>query len=610
MTATRRHALAALALAAAAAGPAAAYPEPAQERPEPPRRTLPFPQEYDRPENSAGPVLRECEAGRILIGSLDAPRERGGLFSRDLREAPSFDGLPVQAPGFFRMQRAEDAIDYTRGRHGVLGSRDPYLLRGQVLTRTYKEKRPYWVPPGVTTDRIFAAGSISRTPFVRMEMGPRDFMRHLRGEDAHLTLILENPTDYFIPDLQVRLLAEPEHSTFPLERRMALEQGWEWEVHLTTDLGPLQSRQFRLRLPGKADPRVYREVESDVLAARRWPYPPLAADHPVRPELGKAGADLARLMPRRRLLITAGDITGCGSSPYPVVVRVDRSFRSFGSTLDGFDLEVLSAWSDVKTKRFRGLLNKHAPELPESLPPLLTAALHARDNRVPVQSRPGGYDSYDAMAHYLYGAIANADHGHTGFSSAADEPGADMDALARSEGLELPPVRRQELRDRLGKVFAGRALRGLSPEAAAGAPHAYPPEDDRLPADVHDGIYRPANDHVGFKAQLRENRQVRLQKLHVRYAEEAAGAAPKAAGGTSNAAGPKAAAPKAAAAPRSRATPAAPPRERSAAPPRSTPKPAAPKRAAAPPPEPEEVPEPASATDTKLGDFEDDFSDF
>ncbi len=490
---------------------------PAQEEPAMPRVTEEHPRNYSRPPGAAGPVLSECESPRILIGNLKMPRERGGIFGKDSRPVASFDGMPVETPGFFRMMRAEDGIGTSRGPGGILGLKDPMILRGHLITRKYKEARPAWVTPGLMTERLFTAGAMKRVPFVRLLMKPREFLKHLRGEEAHLTLELQNPTRYDIPDITVRLFAETKASSFPMERRIALEEGWEYERVFKVDLGSLDRQKFRVHLPGKTDPRVYREIEAATVGGKRWPYPGLRVNDPTRQTMLDAGDDFERLLPHRTLLITAGDIQGCGAAPYPVIVRHERMFRSFGTLLDGLDLEIMAAWNKADTLQFQKLVRQNASEFPEALPGLIAAALKAKSRRVPVQRRPGGYDEFDAMAMYMYGSIADPSEGYTGFDDSDDAPLKPADHLYRHEGTRLPPTQREELRSRVKSIFARRSLRGLGPAASKGGPHDYPGEDDRLPESVRKSIYEPVNDWVTTERRIRSNREIRNRRNRSRY---------------------------------------------------------------------------------------------
>lgn len=511
-----------LVLALGGPGPLAARRLPERERPTMPRPTERFPLDYTAPDPVKGPVLSECTTPMILIGQLEMPRERGGVAGRDLRPAPSFDGLPVQAPGFFRMMRAEDGIGTSRGPGGILGLRDPMLLRGHFVSRFFKEKRPPWVAPGLEEERTFSAGSVHRTPFVRLTMTPRNYMAHLLGRDAKLHMVVENPTRYPIPDITVRLVAESQHTGFAMERRMTLEKRWNYEIEASLDLSARQRERLTIQLPGKPDRALYQEIERSVLAGTRWPYPRRNAGHPVRQGFPRAGEDLESLLPQRTLHIASGEVTSrcrpTGTSP--VVVRYRRPFRAFGTQLDGLDLEVMAAWSKQDTLRFQTLVRENQGALTESMPPLLASVIEAKQRRIPVQRRPGGYDEFDALAMYLWGAIGDGSQGHTGYRDQDDQHYAAQDGLYRNDGVRLPEGQRTELRSRIRGLFGRRSVRGLSAEAARGGPHAYPVDDDHLEGAMRESIYQPENDWVTQQARIRDNRRTRQRRNIRRYHED------------------------------------------------------------------------------------------
>jgi hypothetical protein len=265
-----------------------------------------------------------------------------------------------------------------------------------------------------------------------------------------------------------------------------------------------------------------------------------------------------------------------------------------------------------------------------------------------VQRRPGGYDEFDALAMYLWGAIGDGSEGHTGYQDEQDRYRSPQDALYRNDGVRLPVGQRRELRSRIRGIFAGRQVRGMSPEAARGGPHDYPVQDGRLEGALHDSVYRPAHDWMGDQRRIRDNRRTRQRRNVKRYqpdrwkslrSQEAAHNLPNEAAriarGMVSGSDPEALstpAPKPKRPPKVAAVkvPSHPPKPRRSPPkptPKPTPKPSTSPRptpqptvqpAPPPPPTVKPTPPPPEPTpedddeDLSMGgdDFEDDFSDF
>ncbi len=440
------------------------------------RPTRPFPEGLSEARSDRR-MLSECVSPMVLVGSVVIPRDRAGFYGSELRTPPSFDGIPIEAPGFFRLLRAEDAIDATHGPQGILGPRDPFVLRGELLTRTYKKEVRPGEPPGIEHQISFRAGGLKRHGFVHLSATPEAFFEYLRGADLPLKLTIRNPTGMSLPRLRVVLRTEPRDSSFPLERRMALERGFEYLREASVPLGGNSDRTVGFRLPGKIDPRVYRAAEASVLHGNRWAYPRLEVDHPVRDAMDQAGRELERILPVRTLILAGGEIPrDCHGTG--LAVRYLRTFRSFGVVLDGLDLEIMASWDAPAERRFHSLLERRAHEVPDWIRPVVVAALEAKGRRVPVVRRPGGFDEFDAMAAQLWGPAFD---GSEMYRSEAGVDGVASDALYRHDGKPLPENHREEVRRRMLEMQGTRSLVDRDP--GDGVTHeAWPGEDAELSA--------------------------------------------------------------------------------------------------------------------------------
>lgn len=445
------------------------------------RPTQPFPKDAAAPREDR-PFLSECVTPMILIGHLEMPRERGGFYGAELREAPTFDGLEVEAPGYFRMLRAEDGVGDGRGRAGILGHRDPFLLRGEFISRTYRADREPWQAPDIEETRVFAAGSMERVPFARLTAEPEAFFEYLKGHPLRLGITIQNPAGHEIPNLTVTLRGEPRDASFPLARRLDLETGFDFVLDRRVSTRRNRPVHVSLRLPGKTSPAVYREAERVALGGRRWPYPSASIEHPVHDARAVAGQDLQRLIPVRSLAISAGHVPRkCHRHQGAMAVRYKRIFRSFGVVLDGLDLEIMSGWSARLDRRFTRLLETRGGELPDWTRPVVVAAMEAKQRRVPGVRQPGGLDEFDVMALHLWGAI---DDGTTHFSNSEDAWGAAADHLYRHDGRVLPPLQREELRRHLMAIRGSRHLAPREGEDLSPDERAFPVEDHRLPEGI------------------------------------------------------------------------------------------------------------------------------
>lgn len=445
------------------------------------RPTQPHPRKTSAPRTDR-PLLRECVTPMVLIGTLDMPRERGGFYGAELREAPTFDGVKVESPGYFRMLRAEDGVDLPAGKRGVLRHRHAMQLRGEMHSRVYPADKVVGVAPGLLHEQVFVAGTMKRTPFLTLTLKPTDFFAYLKGNDVGLEVAVRNDTEHRLHRLTLNLHGEPRDPSFPMQRRLDLEPRFHFTYEKTFDVPPRSTRNLKIRLRGKPDPLRYRQAEGYALGGERWPYPGLRAGAPERTPKAQAGQDLARWLPRRTLRAASGTVPrDCHQSA--LAVRYDREYRAYGVVLDGLDLEIMAGWNDRQDATFLRLLETRGHELPNWLRPVLASAMEAKDRRVPVVRRPGGFDEFDAMALHLWGATYD---GSAQVADGQDQWGRPWDALYKHDGKVLPKNHRGEMRRFMQRM---RGARRLAP-GRAGRDQAvdYPRDDLDLPESVRRGL--------------------------------------------------------------------------------------------------------------------------